>query len=101
MRRRLVLEHAVTTPDGAGGATHEWFELTRIWGEMTPMGGREHAEYGRIDARLAYRIRIRHRADVRPEMRFRLGERLFDIEAAYDPDERGRFLDCLCRERAM
>lgn len=101
MRRRVSLEHAVATGDGAGGVTLEWFVLATMWARMTPMGGGERAAYGRVDGQLACRIRIRHRRDVRSEMRFRLGDRLFDIEAAYDGDDTRTWLDCLCRERAQ
>ena len=42
---------------------------------------------------------IRFRDDVAGGDRFRLGDRLLEIRAVFDPDEDGRWLVCLADER--
>jgi head-tail adaptor len=34
-------------------------------------------------------------------MRFRAGTRVFDIRAAFDPDQRRRWIKCLAEERDL
>jgi head-tail adaptor len=45
-----------------------------------------------------WRIVLRHREDVAPGDRLRLGARTFVVLAVSDPDEDGRWLACLAEE---
>jgi SPP1 family predicted phage head-tail adaptor len=42
---------------------------------------------------------IRHRDGVAAKMRFVEGQRMLEIRAVLDVDDRGRWLECLCEER--
>ena len=94
----LLVEEPVDEPDGAGGSTRTWRETAATWAMIVPLSARmrEFARGG--DERVTHHVTIRHRDDVRSGLRFRKGERLFDILTAYDPDESGRFLLCRCEE---
>lgn len=96
---RLALEAATRIDDGAGGATETWALIAEVWGALRPASGSEAVEADGLKGRAAHEIWIRHRTGVLPEMRFRLGTRLFDIRAVIDQAERQRFLRCLVEER--
>lgn len=100
LRHRLVIEQPMRVPDGGGGATITWTALATVWGAIEPLRGGESVEAEALASRVSHRIRIRHRAGLSSDMRFRDGGRIFSIRSLNDPDGRRRWLDCLCDERA-
>lgn len=101
LRERLVLEAPSRAPDGGGGATVAWGEVAVLWAKVTARGGAESYELDRVAGKASHEIVIRHRGDVTPAMRFRLGARIFDIRAAFDADGRRQWLRCLAEERDL
>ena len=105
LSRRLVLEEAQLTPDGAGGMVRSWNALGTHWAEMRFRSGRE-ANVGTVTTSTnAYRITVRaasHDAASRPkpEQRFREGVRIFRIVAVLENNDQGRYLTCLAEEEA-
>jgi len=99
---RLVLEAPSPTPDGAGGETVSWLPVASLWAEMTPLSGGEALAFERSEPTIRWRIRFRFIAGVEPNMRLRLGERVMEIRAVYDPGGAARaFLECLAEERGQ
>lgn len=101
LRQRLVLETADRVGDGAGGAAETWVEVAQVWALVRPLSGQERVESDGISGRVSHEVWLRYRDGVEPEMRFRLGVRLFDIRASIDVEERRRFLRCLVEERDL
>lgn len=99
LRERLALQAPDEADDGAGGAAVAWTALADVWAALETLQGGEVFAFGRVDASLTHRVILRHRADVTPDRRFVLGERVFEIRAVIDPDGRRRWLHCLCEER--
>ena len=98
LRHRVTLERPVDLADGAGGASRTWAKVEDLWAAITPASASERLAAEALESTATHRIRIRHRAGVTSAMRFVLGTRILRIEAVTDPDQRGRWLDCLCRE---
>lgn len=103
LNRKLVLEGAVRSPDGAGGFGEVWVALGELWAEVTARTGRERAEAGAPVSSTSYRIVVRAApvgAPSRPtqDQRFRDGTRLFVIQAVSERDPEGRFLTCFADE---
>lgn len=97
----VVLEAPQATPDGAGGEAVVWTTVANLWAELRPMGGGESFAFERVDPSVRWRVRIRFRTDVAPNMRFAVSGRVLEIRAAFDPDGRRRFLECLAEERGQ
>lgn len=98
LRHRLTLEAAERTADEGGGATVSWVAVADLWGRITPTVGRELMRADGLGARLTHEIVLRHRTGVLPQMRLRLGSRVFEIHAVIDVAEGRRWLRCLCEE---
>lgn len=98
LRQRLALQAPVATDNGGGGVTRTWTLVAEVWGALRPLSGSEGVVADGLAGRVSHEVWIRHRAGVRPEMRFALGTRLFDIKAVIDVGERHRFLRCLVEE---
>lgn len=101
LRTRLVLEEANRTGDGGGGSDVIWNTVDEVWAAVRPSGGGEGFQSDRVAGRLSHTIFIRYRGDVKPEMRFREGTRVYDIRAVFDPDRRRHWLRCLAQERDL
>lgn len=101
LRHRLVIEAPLRTSDGGGGGVVSWLDAGEVWAAIEPLSGSEAIVAEAVSGRISHAITIRHRPDVVPTMRFRQGDRIFDIAAAIDLDERGRMLRCLCREEGL
>lgn len=101
LRHRVVLEAPVRSGDGGGGAFVVWTPVAEIWAGIAPGTGSEAVLGDSLAGRVSHEIVVRHRADVVPAMRFRLGNRHFEIVAAIDVGERRRMLRCLCREELL
>ena len=98
MRRRLLLEAPVATPDGLGGATFDHETVAAVWAQLEWLSGGEHWRRGRPEQLATHRISMRWRAGVDAGQRLRDGEHVFDIRAVFDPDGSRRRLVCLVQE---
>ena len=98
LRVRLVLEKPLATPDGAGGRVLGWTAAGIVAAELVPVRPEERGVGAGIADLTLYKIIIRHRTDVAPGDRFRLGGRTFLLLAVTDPDEDERYLVCLAEE---
>ena len=101
LRKRVVLEKPVDTPDSFGGFTRSWLSGATLAADIVPLRAGE-GEFGEGHAGLvSHRIVIRGRSDIASGDRLRLGARIFEIRAIHDRDEDGRYLTCLTREKAI
>jgi SPP1 family predicted phage head-tail adaptor len=98
MRQRLVLEAPVEVADALGGAAISYQAIATLWGEVIAKSGRETNVGERLEGAVETQIRIRFRAGVDARMRFRAGQRIFAIRAAFDADGRRKFTTCFVDE---
>ncbi|MCV0370821.1 phage head closure protein [Filomicrobium sp.] len=101
LRQRVGIERVVRVTDGGGGAEEEWDMVAEVWAAVMPLTGTERVEADAVNGNVSHEIWMRYRPDVAPDMRLRLGPRLFDVRAVMDVEERRRFLRCLCEERDL
>ncbi len=94
LRHELVLEGAAATPDGYGGTTESWATAATLFARMEPLSARQTVNTGQTIRIVTHRMTVRQDAAVESGMRFRKGDRIFDILTVYDPDETGRYFFC-------
>ncbi len=100
LRHRVTLQSGARVPDAGGGAEIVWTDIATLWASLKGIAGNERDAADRLDARAKYRLRLRHREDVKPGMRFVAGSRIYTIKAALDEDGDRRWLSCVCEEGA-
>jgi len=98
MRHRLTLQSPQDTADEIGGAARIYTNFAQVWAAIEPLSGTRLWQSQQAEQQISHRITIVFRADVSGDLRFILGSRIFEIKAAFDPDETGRFLVCDCWE---
>jgi SPP1 family predicted phage head-tail adaptor len=94
----LILEQAALAPDGAGGHAETWSEVATVFAHVEPVAAKEAFGAAQESSRVTHRVTIRQRGDIASAMRFRRGQRIFEILTVHDPDETGRYLVCRTRE---
>lgn len=99
LRHRVRLEAPSRAPSEGGGATVTWEPVATLWAEVAPLSGQEVFEAHALASVAKFEVRTRYRADVNPEMRFVVDERVLEILAVRDIEGRRRWLSCLCEER--
>lgn len=98
LRHRITLQELVKTDDGYGGIVETWQDVATVWAAIEPLKGTERYQAQQVQSELTHKVTIRYRAGIKPQMRILYGNRVFDIEAVIDVDERHRWLELLCSE---
>lgn len=101
LRQRIVIEAVTLTGDGGGGVDEVWVPVADVWAAVLPLSGSERVEADAISGRLSHEVWMRFRDDVAPDMRFRMGTRVFDIRVVMNIEERQRFLRLFAEERDL
>jgi SPP1 family predicted phage head-tail adaptor len=97
-RTALALENLAETPNALGGASLGWQAIGTLWGAVEFTAGKEMGEGGQTIGPRTGRVTLPFREGIDARHRFRLGTRVLEITAAFDPDGRRRQLVCLVRE---
>ncbi|MBY6115451.1 head-tail adaptor protein [Mameliella alba] len=103
LNRRLELEAPDRVSDGAGGFQEVWVALGTLWASVKPRTGRlTNGETGAVSVG-AFKIVTRgapqgHSSRPEPGQRFRMGTRVFRIEAVTEEEPGGLYLICQCQE---
>ena len=103
LNRRLILEEAQLTPDGAGGYVTTWMPLGALWAALQPGAGRETGVQDIRVSQISLTAVVRAaplgaKSRPRPEQRFREGDRVFLIHAVHERAPDGLYLECKISE---
>ena len=99
LNRQLVLEQLQMSDDGVGGSDATWITIATLWAKLRPHLGNEIVTGEAVTSQITHLVTIRYRSDIKPSMRFRDGNRVFDILSLVDPKEAGTWLVCRCAEK--
>jgi len=98
LRHRVTIQQLVATDDGYGGITETWQDVATVWAAVEPLRGTERYRAQQVQAELSHKVTIRYRPGIKPDMRLKYGDRILEIEAVIDVEERHRWLELLCSE---
>ncbi len=103
LSRKLVLEHAVRSADGAGGYALSWEALGTLWAGVRPLTGRDRGGLAGPVSVGRYAVTVRAMpvgSASRPVagQRFRDGSRILAIRAVSEADAAGKYLTCQAEE---
>lgn len=74
-------------------------ELFKTWASVEPLRGREYQEAQKIRPELTYKITIRYRPGITPDMYIKYKERLFEIVSVINVKERNEIIELMCTEK--
>ena len=102
----LVLESPERVHDRMGGYRTVWRPLGVLYAAMRAGAGSERQTEVGAQSVVVWRITLRAARPgdprrPRPDQRFRMGGRVFRIDAVAEADPAGLWLDCLAREEKL
>lgn len=100
LRRRVTLEEAVDTPDGAGGTTRNWSPVARVWALVEALPATTVFEADARGQRVTHRITIRAREGLTLSCRLRTGTGFHQPRSFHTIDDAGRFVAIMTEEAA-
>lgn len=100
LRHKITIQELVEQVDeyGTPTGTSTWQDVCTVWAAIEPIQGREYVLLHSTQSELSARIRIRYRSGIKPAMRVVYGDRVFDIQAVIDTQERHIELQLMCIE---
>lgn len=106
LNRKVVLEEAQLSVDGAGGYDRNWVTVGTLWADIRPGSGRETEAQTLTVSAVPHQIIVRAApvgSDRRPkpDQRFREGTRLYRIVAVTEYDHAAHYLACHAREETL
>lgn len=89
LRERVTLQAPVQEQDELGEPVHRWLDVTPLWAEIIPISGREHIAAQGLQNPVSVKIVLRHQArlaaSLRPALRIRHHDAVYNIEAVLLP----------------
>lgn len=98
MDKRVTLQSVSRVSDGAGGWMETWADTATVWGHVAPLSGREATYAQSLAGEVSHKVTIRYRAGITPRQRVQYGDRVFEVSAVLDPDEKHEQLELYCTE---
>ena len=84
--------------DSFGEAVPSYTTYATVWASVEPLQGRELENAQQISAEITHKVTIRYNAAVTSEHQVVYGERIIEIEAVLNPEERNEYLVLMCKE---
>jgi SPP1 family predicted phage head-tail adaptor len=103
LRHRITFQTRSTGQDAIGGQALPWSDVTTVWADVSPLSGREIMAAQAIQSELTHMISVRYQSQfsdpkVMAAMRIMYGNRIFNIHASIDVDERHKTIEISCGE---
>lgn len=99
--KRVTLQQLVEGKDATGALTRNWVNVIpgsdgKLWARVRDMTGRQFIAAGAKQNEVTTEIRIRLRAGIVASMRVLHHDKIYDIQAVLERDQ--RWLDLMCTE---
>jgi SPP1 family predicted phage head-tail adaptor len=98
LRKQATIEAEAQLADGAGGYALGWAAVATVWADIKPLNGNEVFVAQHLEGHVTHRVTMRYRSDVTSDMRLVYDNRVFNIRAVMNTDERNRFSEILVEE---
>lgn len=80
LRHRVELQEFIEVINSFGEREKYWAHVADVWAEVAPLSAKEFIAAQQGQSEISARITIRHRPDVKPEMRIVFRGQIFGIE---------------------
>ncbi len=96
LSERIAIEQKSVTRAANGEEVVTWTTYATTWAEVTPLRGREFFAAAQMQDSIDYRIRIRYRSGVVPQMRIMWRGTPLDIVSVIDVGAMREELEIMC-----
>jgi SPP1 family predicted phage head-tail adaptor len=98
LRHKITIQQKVPSRDSYGAEVITWDDFLEAWASIEPLSGREYFLAQQMQAAVDHKITMRYQAGILPEMRVKWNDRIFDIKAILNTEERNIEVVLMCKE---
>ncbi|WP_158738629.1 phage head closure protein [Alteribacillus sp. YIM 98480] len=98
LRQRILIQNEESVRQPGGTYETEWVTFLESWARVVPLSGTERYQAQQVQSKLSHRVEMRYREGVKPQMRVKYGDRIFEIEAVLNLNEMNREIHLMCSE---
>lgn len=103
LRHRIRLQRRSETRDALNQPATSWVDVAALWAEVLPLAGRKLMVGQAIHSEVTHTIGIRYQAQFASprevaKMRILYNDRIFNIHASIDVEERHKMIELSCSE---
>ena len=98
LNQRVIVESQNDTRDAYGGFDDSWSTEFTVWAGMDSKFTSYVDENSQRKVITKHIFKMRYRTDFKPEYRFRIGTRVFEIESYYNDEQSDYYMYFECRE---
>jgi SPP1 family predicted phage head-tail adaptor len=103
LRHRVTFQSRSMAADSFGGQSPVWTDVATVSADISPLSGRELVAAQSVNVEISHMVTIRYQQQFAgpkavAAMRIVYGDRIFNIHASIDPDERHKSIQLTCSE---
>lgn len=99
LRHQVALLKSVIRKDELGQEIESWEVQDLVWASIEPLSGKEYFSAKQVNSEINVKITIRYIESILSQWVVQFGQRVFNIEAIINLEERNKFLQLLCSEK--
>lgn len=98
LRHKVEIQEKIVSRDSMGGEEITWVPFIYCRCQISPLSGREYFAAQQVQSTVSHKMQMRYQPGIKPTHRIQWGERVFDINASLNKDERNVELIIFCTE---
>lgn len=103
LRHRVTFQKRGSSTDTFGAQSTTWADVATVWADISPLSGRELLAAQALNVEISHKVTIRYQQQFAgpkavAAMRILYGDRIFNIHASLDVDERHKTVELSCAE---
>ena len=92
LRHRIEIQGKHVSRSSFGEEVIEWVTFITTWASVEPLIGKEYFATKQTQASTSHKITMRYQMGIKPYNRVKYGDRIFDINAILNVEEKDREL---------
>ena len=98
LRKRVAIESVASTVNTYGEPSSTWSTDATVWAAIDPVSGSETNIASELTGIITHKIKVRYRSGLTAANRLTYDSRTFEVVSSRNWQERGIFLELLCKE---
>lgn len=98
LKHRITFQSLPHEKNEYGEVEDQWEDTKTVWAEIKPVSGNQFFAAKQINSEISHNIYIRYRPDLKPSMRIKYKERVFEILYLMNVKEENQLLQIYCKE---
>lgn len=99
LRHPISLLKPIIVKDELGQEVEKLEVQKTIWASIEPLSGKEYFSAKQVNSEATIKLTIRYVESLLPHWVVQFGQRIFNIEAIINFEERNKYLQLLCSEK--